>query len=514
MASTEPLRVTGPANCSRDANTAVSTPLVQSWTAIDSSSPPYTCEQLVLWLQLLGAREFDEDITDNAEAWAKVLFHEHKLKSGRQWLRVQSPAFFREALQVPPVYAQMFWETIVREDVVAADVQTPVVNCAPGARDADSSFSSFDSSVWRELLTQNAVFNREMQDAMCENMRAIAKDARRAVGTPPPLEGAKPTVTQFIKFVEGISLKFSTQNCNTSMALDLWLKNMRMTDAARESSMNAAEKLRLWEVIHSLIDKALLDTLNADVHSSKDGLQLLNAVFLKVINPEFILYSERIYQFFNASAAVPAANAAQLQSEFSNWLLTMTEVRYLDKVTAQELWSATYKKFAHFQMVQAHLRDKWTVNGDSQQLDTLIATIPDAILMTQKALGVTPTGDGFQIQQGRHRNKNQGQGAANSGNNSSQKGLDRRNSAPDVLQQQQPQHPPKKPLSQAERVQNGVCPNYPRNCRFGDLCKFQHVVSKVPNGKPEGQNVRSVNVKDNSDLTLISTRSWIRLLQF
>ena len=164
MASTEPLRVTGPANCSRDANTAVSTPLVQSWTAIDSSSPPYTCEQLVLWLQLLGAREFDEDITDNAEAWAKVLFHEHKLKSGRQWLRVQSPAFFREALQVPPVYAQMFWETIVREDVVAADVQTPVVNCNPGVRDNDLSFSSLDSSVWRELLTQNAAFNREMQD--------------------------------------------------------------------------------------------------------------------------------------------------------------------------------------------------------------------------------------------------------------------------------------------------------------------------------------------------------------
>ena len=109
------------------------------------------------------------------------------------------------------------------------------------------------------------------------------------------------------------------------------------------------------------------------------------------------------------------------------------------------------------------------------------------------------TEDGFQIQQGRNRNKNQGQGAANSGNNSSQKGLDRRNSAPDVLQQQQPQHPPRKPLSQAERVQNGVCPNYPRNCRFGDLWKFQHVVSKVPNGKPKGQNVRSVNVKDNSD---------------
>ena len=139
------------------------------------------------------------------------------------------------------------------------------------------------------------------------------------------------------------------------------------------------------------------------MHSSKDGLKLLNEVFLKVINPEFILYSERVYQFFNASAAFPAANIAQLQSDFSNWLLIMTEVRYLDKVTctAQELWNATYKKFAHFKMVQHQLRDTWTLNGNSQQFDTLIASIPDAILMTQKALGVTPREaieDGFQIQ--------------------------------------------------------------------------------------------------------------------
>ena len=57
-----------------------------------------------------------------------------------------------------------------------------------------------------------------------------------------------------------------------------------MADHDRGSSMDADEKLRLWEVIHSLIDKALLDTPHADVHSSKDGLKLLNAVFLKVIS--------------------------------------------------------------------------------------------------------------------------------------------------------------------------------------------------------------------------------------
>jgi len=270
--------------------------------------------------------------------------------------------------------------------------------------------------------------------------------------------------------------------------------------------MNADEKLRLWEVTHALVDKAILDTIPADVHSSKDGLKLLNEVFRKVINPEFILYSERLYTFFNASVAVPAANIAQLQSEFGEWLLTMTEVRYLDKVTAQELWNATYKYFAHFKMIQDHLRDKWTPNGTTQQFDTLIASIPDAIMMTQKALGVTPTEDGFQVQKGRNRTKNQGQGNPKPGNNPSNKGLDRRSSAPDVLQQPQSQQPPRKPLSQAERIQNGICPNYPRNCRFGDVCKFQHVDSKGQTGKPDGQNVRSVSVQDPQDTAVFDQK--------
>ena len=94
------------------------------------------------------------------------------------------------------------------------------------------------------------------------------------------------------------------------MALKLWLKDLRMSDSEREALMNADEKLRLWEVTHALVDKALLDTIPADVHSSKDGLKVLNEVFRKVIHPEFILYSERLYTFFNASVAVPAANIA------------------------------------------------------------------------------------------------------------------------------------------------------------------------------------------------------------
>ena len=335
--------------------------------------------------------------------------------------------------------------------------------------------------------------------ALCDSIRDIIRSTRRPIGTPAPLEGAKPTVTQFIKYVEEISLKFSPHNCNTSMALDMWLKNLRMPDSEREALMNADEKLRLWEVTHALVDKALLDTIPADVHSSKNGLKLLNEVFRKVINPEFILYSERLYTFFNASVAVPGANIAQLQSEFSAWILTMTEVQYLDKVTAQELWNATYKYFAHFKMIQGHLRDKWTPNGTTQQFDTLIASIRDAIMMTQKALGVTPADDGFQVQKGRNRNKNPGQGNPKPGTNPSNKGLDRRNSAPDVLQQPQSQQPPRKPLSQAERIQNGICPNYPRNCRFGDVYKFQHVDSKGQNGKPAGQNVRSVSVQDSQD---------------
>ena len=501
-------RVTGPANCSHDANTTASTLLVQSWTAIDSSSPPYTCAQLESWIRLLGEREFDEDISQNAAAWARVLFHEQKLKSGRQWIRIQSPDFFRDALQVPPLYAQMFWEAIVRDDFVVSDARTPIVDCTPviQARGAPAPSSSFDSTAMRDLLMQNAQLNEEMRLALCDSIRDITRSTRRPIGTPAPLEGAKPTVTKFIKYVEDIAMKYSTHNCNTSMALNLWLKNLRMSDSEREALMNADEKLRLWEVTHALVDKAILDTIPADVHSSKDGLKLLNEVFRKVINPEFILYSERLYTFFNASVAVPAANIAQLQSEFGEWLLTMTEVRYLDKVTAQELWNATYKYFAHFKMIQDHLRDKWTPNGTTQQFDTLIASIPDAIMMTQKALGVTPTEDGFQVQKGRNRTKNQGQGNPKPGNNPSNKGLDRRSSAPDVLQQPQSQQPPRKPLSQAERIQNGICPNYPRNCRFGDVCKFQHVDSKGQNGKPDGQNVRSVSVQDPQDTAVFDQK--------
>jgi hypothetical protein len=208
----------------------------------------------------------------------------------------------------------MFWETIVREDVV---LSTPIVDCTPACpvRGTPAPSSSFDSNAMRDLLTQNAQLNEEMRLALCDSIRDITRSTRRPIGTPAPLEGAKPTVTQFIKYVEEISLKFSPHNCNTSMALAMWLKNLRMPDSEREALMNADEKLRLWEVTHALVDKALLDTIPADVHSSKDGLKLLNEVFRKVINPEFILYSERLYTFFNASVAVPAAHIAQLQSE-------------------------------------------------------------------------------------------------------------------------------------------------------------------------------------------------------
>ena len=44
------------------------------------------------------------------------------------------------------------------------------------------------------------------------------------------------------------------------------------------------------------------------------------------------------------------------------------------------------KCFAHYKMIQDHLLDKWTLHGTSQQFDTLLASIPDAIMMTQKTL--------------------------------------------------------------------------------------------------------------------------------
>ncbi len=98
-------RVTGPANRSPDANTAVST-LLESWTAIvtaiDSSSPPYNFPQLASWIRGLGARELDEEITENAEVWARVMFHDLKPKSGRSWMniiRVSAPSFFCDKMQ-------------------------------------------------------------------------------------------------------------------------------------------------------------------------------------------------------------------------------------------------------------------------------------------------------------------------------------------------------------------------------------------------------------------------------
>ncbi len=48
------------------------------------------------------------------------------------------------------------------------------------------------------------------------------------------------------------------------MTLDLWLKDSRIPDHARGSSMNEDEKLRLWEVIHSLVDKVRHSQLIAE----------------------------------------------------------------------------------------------------------------------------------------------------------------------------------------------------------------------------------------------------------
>ena len=106
----KPLRVTGPVNCSPDANTAVST-LLPSWTEIDPSSPSYTCAQLASWIRALDAREFDEEITENAEEWAQVLFFEQILKCGFQWTRLP-PSFFRDTMTFPAVYAKMFEDAI------------------------------------------------------------------------------------------------------------------------------------------------------------------------------------------------------------------------------------------------------------------------------------------------------------------------------------------------------------------------------------------------------------------
>jgi len=96
------------------------------------------------------------------------------------------------------------------------------------------------------------------------------------------------------------------------MSLDLWLKDMRMPFHQLESPLGSDDKLRLWEVTHACIDKAVTDSLSAEVQSSKDGLTLLHDVFMKVINPELRVYTDRLYQFSNAAVPVPAANSNKL----------------------------------------------------------------------------------------------------------------------------------------------------------------------------------------------------------
>ena len=139
--------MTGPANCSPDANTAVDT-LLQSWTAIDSSSPKHTCAQLEAWIRGLGAHADDEEINENAAAWSQVFFYQQKLKSGASWMCL-SPSFFRDTMQFPEVYEHMFRAAILRDDVVSV-LRTPVVNCAPEVRGPHDDMSS--SSVSSHAL--------------------------------------------------------------------------------------------------------------------------------------------------------------------------------------------------------------------------------------------------------------------------------------------------------------------------------------------------------------------------
>ena len=179
---------------------------------------------------------------------------------GKSWARVarvKDVSLFRDKLKISDVYAQRFWDAFARDEVPVVS-HTPVVNCDPGVRAPldDASSSSLSSHALNDILKHNAQLQQQLQDTLFEqvfkNMQELTKSAKRPVGTPAKLEGgAKPTVTQFRAFVESASNKFSTQNCQTSMILDLWLKDMRMNSTQLESSLSEDEKLRLWEVTHA-----------------------------------------------------------------------------------------------------------------------------------------------------------------------------------------------------------------------------------------------------------------------
>ena len=69
-----------------------------------------------------------------SEARARVMFHDLKLKRGRSWIRVADSSFFCDKMQLPDLYANMFWEAIVRGEVGVVRnrvINTPVVNLRP-----------------------------------------------------------------------------------------------------------------------------------------------------------------------------------------------------------------------------------------------------------------------------------------------------------------------------------------------------------------------------------------------
>jgi len=419
---------------------------------MSEASPAFTRDQFVAWLHVLGDIEDDPDFSEAAEEHAKLFYDQEYLRNGKKWAR-RPLEYFRG-------YLNTGWTDLFFYDgfdrSIAAPV-TPAVSQSRGGyfdqQNADTASmsrqdtpSNVSSATLQHILYANDQRNTEVQGLLMQNMTDLVQAAERPVGIPNKLAGGtQPSVKDFREFLESIVSKFSKHNCGTATALTNWMKDLRMSDAEWTKLMSEEEKRKLWDVIHNCIEKAVADALPTSISKSKDGLLLLHAVFQKVTHPEFCIWSARLYKFFNNTAPIPAANISTLKSDFAAWLTEMEEVRYCDKVTPADIWKATYKLFAHYKMIQDHLRDNWSPPGSNVVLDTLFASIPEAIEMTQQALQVSDPS----TRSGNHKDRHDKE--ATEGNR------------------------PK--FTDEEREANGICKDFAngKKCWFGNKCKFQHV---------------------------------------
>jgi hypothetical protein len=76
--------VTGPAGLDVE-GTPSAQELRNAWTRMSKESPRFSRAQFVAWLQILGEREKDQELSDCAEEYAQIFYDQEYLQDGRAW---------------------------------------------------------------------------------------------------------------------------------------------------------------------------------------------------------------------------------------------------------------------------------------------------------------------------------------------------------------------------------------------------------------------------------------------